>query len=64
MAQTPVNDPAQAQNQGLPAGSKLDADPEGAGTGSPMNRKPSPEGQKVKSLGIHRDPYADSKRKR
>jgi hypothetical protein len=39
--------------------SKLDAEP--AGTSSPLNRKPSPERQKEKSLGVHRDPYADSK---
>jgi hypothetical protein len=64
MAQNPVNDPAQAQNQGLPAGSKLDSEQVNAGTGSPMNRKPSPKGQKVQSLNIHRNPYADSKRKR
>jgi hypothetical protein len=43
---------------------KLDSEPATAGTGSPMNRKPSPEGQKVQSLNVHRDPYADSKRKR
>jgi hypothetical protein len=62
MAQTPVNDPVQAQNQELPPGSKLDSEP--AGTGSAQNRKPSPEGQKRQSLNIHRDPYADSKHKR
>jgi hypothetical protein len=62
MAQVPVNDPYQQVNQGLPAGSRLDS--EQAGTGSPQNCKPSPPRQKEKSLGVHCDPYADSKRKR
>lgn len=57
MAQATVDDPYQAQNQGLPAGSRLDSQ----GTGSPANRKPSPEGQKVKSLGVHVDPYGPRK---
>lgn len=61
MAQTTVNDPYQAENQGLPAGSKPDAEPTNAATCSPWNRKPSPERQKEKSLGVHRDHYADSK---
>jgi hypothetical protein len=64
MAQPPVNDPTQAQNQGLPVGSKLDSDQEQAGKGSPSNRKKSPERQKEKPLGIHADVYGESKRKR
>ena len=39
-------------------------DEEQAGTGSPTNKQKTPEGQKVQDLNIHRDPYADSKRKR
>jgi hypothetical protein len=62
MAQQSIDDPAAAVNQGLPTGTKLDS--EEAGTGSPSNRKTSPERQKEKSLGVHSDPYADSKRKR
>jgi hypothetical protein len=54
MAQTSINDPVHT--------TKLDSEP--AGTGSAQNRKPSPCGPKVQSLGVHRDPYADSKRKR
>jgi hypothetical protein len=64
MAQPPVNDPSQAQKQGLPVGSKLDPDQEQAGIGSPSNRRKSPERPKEQSLGVHRDVYADSKRKR
>jgi hypothetical protein len=64
MAQAKVNDPYQAQNQGLPTGSRLDAEPANGGSCSPWNNKPSPPRQKEKSLGIHRDPYADSKYKR
>jgi hypothetical protein len=36
-------------------------DEEQAGTGSPMNNKPSPPQQKVQSLGIHADPYRERK---
>jgi hypothetical protein len=61
MTQAPVNDPYEAENQG---NSKLNSYSEEAGTGSPQNRKPSPERQKEQSLGVHRDPYAASKRKR
>jgi hypothetical protein len=43
---------------------KLDSEPMNQGSCSPWNNKPSPEFQKVRSLGIHRDPYADSKQKR
>jgi hypothetical protein len=60
MAQTPVNDPYQAEKQGLPAGAKLDSEQEQAGTGSPMNKKPSPPRQKEKSLGVHPNLFADS----
>jgi hypothetical protein len=41
MAQKSVDDPYQAVNQGLPAGSKLDSQG-GVGTGSPINNKQSP----------------------
>jgi hypothetical protein len=61
MAQTPGNDPAQAKNQGLPAGSRLDAEPANGGSCSAWNRKPSPPQQKVQSLGIHADPYRERK---
>jgi hypothetical protein len=63
MAQKPVNDPYQAENQGLPHGSKLDAEPEqtGAGWGSFQNGKRSPERQKVKPLNIHPDVYGPRK---
>jgi hypothetical protein len=63
MAQKPVNDPYQAENQGLPHGSKLDSDLAGAGWGSFQNGKKSPERQKVTPLNIHPDVYGDSKRK-
>jgi hypothetical protein len=61
MAQAKVNDPYQAQNQGLPAGSRLDAEPLDGGSCSPWNRKPSPPRQKEKSLGVHVDPYGPRK---
>jgi hypothetical protein len=69
MAQKPVNDPYQAENQGLTHGSKLDSDPDpeleqaGAGWGSWQNGKKSPERQKVQRLDVHADVYGDSKRK-
>jgi hypothetical protein len=61
MSQKPVNDPYQAENQGLPHGSKLDSDPAeaGCGWGSFQNGKKSPERQKVQRLDVH----GDSKRK-
>jgi hypothetical protein len=66
MSQKPVNDPYQAENQGLPHGSKLDSDPAeaGCGWGSFQNGKKSPERQKVQRLDVHADVYGDSKRKR
>jgi hypothetical protein len=39
-------------------------DEEQAGTGSPTNKQKSPESQKVQSLEIHRDPYADSNKRK
>jgi hypothetical protein len=64
MAQKSVDDQFQAINQGFPAGSRLDAQPVNGGSSSPWNRKPSPDRQKEKSLGVHPNLFADSKYKR
>jgi hypothetical protein len=55
---------AQLDEPTTPRASKLDSDQEQAGTGSPSNRRKSPERPKEQSLGVHRDPYAESQRKR